>query len=263
MGALPLEKFLRRGGAGDGSTVVVCAGDSTTRGRASGDWVGLLHEELGPRGYAVVNAGTDGSLSCSLLRDLDHVVAARPDVVTVMIGTNDVMATTSDEWRASYQRQQPPETPTIETYRRWLAEIVGRLRQETSARVALLQVPPISEQVDSIFNERVDAFNEVVGEIAADHGVEVLPVNARLKELIAESSSAPEFDGTAREVKSSLLQHFLLRRSWDRIAARAGRVALTDNIHLSDRAAHEIAALVRSFVEDHDPVGPPTTTVGP
>ncbi|HET6167887.1 MAG TPA: SGNH/GDSL hydrolase family protein [Marmoricola sp.] len=262
MAALPLTKFLQHGRPADASRVVVCAGDSTTQGKASGDWVGLLHDELGPRGYAVVNAGVSGALSCTLLRELDGVIAARPDVVTVMIGTNDVMATTSEQWRASYQRQQPPETPTLESYRRWLDEIVRRLTTETEARVALLEVPPISEQVDSVFNQRVDSFNDVVRDVAARHEVAVLPVNARLKELIAASSAAPPFDGTARDVKSALLQHFLLRRGWDRIAARAGRVALTDNIHLTDRAAGEIAALVRKFV-DAGPGPEPTTTVGP
>jgi lysophospholipase L1-like esterase len=258
-----LEKFLRRGRPADVRTVVVCAGDSTTHGKASGDWVGLLHDQLGSTGHLVVNAGQSGALSCTLLRDLDDVVAAQPDVVTVMIGTNDVMATTSEEWRASYQRQEPPETPTIETYRRWVDEIVRRLLAETTARVALLQVPPISEQVDSSFNQRVDAFNDVVRDVAAEHGVAVVPVNARLKQMIAASSTAPPFDGTTREIRSALLQRFLLRRRWDAISARAGRVVLTDNIHLNDRAAGEIAALVRSFVEDAGSGTGPTTTVGP
>jgi lysophospholipase L1-like esterase len=258
-----LEKFLRRERPGDARQVVVCAGDSTTHGKASGDWVGLLDDELGPRGYAVVNAGWSGYLSCSLLREVDDLVAARPDVVTVMIGTNDVMATMSEEWRASYQRQDPPETPTVETYRRWVDEIVRRLVAETSARVALLEVPPISEQVDSVFNQRVDAFNDVVHEIAAARAVDVLPVNARLKELIAASSTAPAFDGTTREIRSALLQHFLLRRRWDRISDRAGRAVLTDNIHLNDRAAREIAGLVRAFVEQPAAETGPTASVTP
>jgi lysophospholipase L1-like esterase len=263
LAAPSLEKFLRRARPDDARQILVCAGDSTTQGKASGDWVGLLDDELAPRGYAVVNAGWSGYLSCSLLRELDHVIAGRPDVVTVMIGTNDVMATTSEEWRASYQRQDPPETPTVETYRRWVDEIVGRLVVETSARVALLEVPPISEQVDSVFNQRVDAFNDVVHEVAAAHGIDVLPVNARLKELIAASSTAPPFDGTTREIRSALLQHFLLRRRWNRISDRAGRAVLTDNIHLNDRAARAIADLVRVFVEEAPADRGPAASVTP
>jgi len=250
MGVLTPKSFLRGGRPPGTRQGVVCAGDSTTHGAASGNWVRLLQQQLGPRGYVFVNAGWSGYLSCSLLRELDQVVACDPDVVTVMIGTNDVMSTMSDGWRDSYKRQEPPETPTIETYRAWLDEIVQRLRAETSARVALIEIPPISEDLTSAFNQRVDAFNEVVREVGTTHGVEVLPLNARLSELIAASSTAGPFDGTVKEIRSALFQRLVLRRKWDAISARAGRVVLTDNIHLNDRAASEVATLVRPFVED-------------
>jgi acyl-CoA thioesterase I len=229
---------------------VVCAGDSTTQGVASANWVGLLHDQLKSRGFMFVRAGWGGYLSHSLLLELDSVIACRPDAVVVMIGTNDVMATTSDEWRESYSRQNLPEIPTVETYRSWLDQIVRRLGADTSAKVALLDLPPIGEDLESTFNERVAAFNQVIREVAAEHDVEVLPLNARLAALIEESSTAQPFDGTTKEIKSALLQRLVLRRRWDRIAARAGRVVLTDNIHLTDRAGREVAALVRAFVEN-------------
>jgi lysophospholipase L1-like esterase len=190
VGALTLEKFLRKGRPADVRRLVVCAGDSTTQGVASADWVSLLHDELRPRGFLFVRTGWGGFLSHSLLLRLDSIIGCRPDVVVVMIGTNDVMATTSDAWRESYSRQDLPEIPTIETYRAWLGEIVRRLRAETSARVALLDLPPIGEDLDGAFNERVSSFNEVIREVAAEHDVEVLPLNARLVELIEESSTA-------------------------------------------------------------------------
>jgi lysophospholipase L1-like esterase len=248
MGALTPEEFLRRGRAADARRVVVCAGDSITQGAGSANWVRLLHDDLGPRGYAFVNAGRSGHLSCSLLRDLEDVIACRPDVVTVMIGTNDVMASIDDGWRASYANQDPPADPTLETYREWLGEIVRRLVSGTPARVALLDLPPIGEDLTSAFNERVGSFNEVIREVAADHGVEVLPLNARLRALIAASSTAQPFDGTIREIRSALFQRMVLRRGWDKISDRGGRAMLTDNIHLNDRAAREVAALVRAFV---------------
>ena len=250
MGAPTLEKFLSRGRPADVRQLVVCAGDSVTQGVASANWVGPLQDQLGSRGYLFVRAGWGGYLSHSLLRELDSVTACRPDAVVVMIGTNDVMATMDEAWRDSYSRQGLPEIPTIETYRRWLTQIVERLLADTSSRVALLDLPPIGEDLGSAFNERVDSFNEVIREVAAEHEVEVLPLNARLTEIIRASSSAAPFDGTTKEIKSALLQRFMLRRRWDRIAARAGRVVLTDNIHLTDRAGREVAALVREFVED-------------
>lgn len=250
VGALTPKEFLQRGRPADAHHVVVCAGDSITQGVGSANWVRLLHDDLGPQGYAFVNAGRSGYLSHSLLRELDDVIACRPDVVTVMIGTNDVMASMDDGWRASYKKQEPPSDPTVETYRQWLGEIVRRLVSETSARVALIEIPPVGEDLDSAWNQRVDAVNQVVRDVAAEHGADVLPLNARLQELIRDSSTAQPFDGTVKEIRSSLFQRLVLRRGWDTISARAGRVVLTDNIHLNDRAAREVAALVRAFVED-------------
>ena len=252
-GALTPKKFLRDGRPDATAQVVVCAGDSITQGVGSANWVGLLVDELAPHGYVFVNAGHSGHLSCSLLRELDEVIRCRPDVVTVMIGTNDVMASMDESWRESYLGQDPPASPTLETYRDWLNEIVRRLVSQTSARVALLDLPPIGEDLESAFNAQVDAFNRVVREVAAQHDVRVLPLNARLRELITESPTARPFDGTAREIKSALFQRLVLRRGWNAIAARGGRAVLTDNIHLNDRAAREVAALVRTFVEDRAP----------
>jgi acyl-CoA thioesterase-1 len=244
-----LQDFLARDRPADTRQVVVCAGDSLTRGVSSADWVRLLQRSLAARGYLFVNAGWSGYLSCSLLRELDGVVESSPDVVVVLIGTNDVMASMDDAWRQSYSRQEPPQQPTLETYRRWLAQIVQRLRSETSARLALLDLPPIGEDLAGAFNVRVAQFNEAIEEVAATYDVPVLPLNARLTRLIQESSTAAPFDGTMKEIRSAIIQRTLLRRRWDKISARAGRAALTDNIHLNDRAAAEVAALVREFLD--------------
>ena len=249
VGAPTIEEYLRRGRPSGARHVVVCAGDSLTRGVASANWVGLLDGELRSQGYAFVRAGWGGYLSHSLLLQLDQVTACVPDVVVVMIGTNDVMATAgSDAWRESYARQNLPETPTVDTYRTWLGQIVRRLRTETQARVALIELSPIGEDLDGPFNRRVDELNQVIHDVAAEQRVEVLPLNARLRAIVEASSTAAPFDGTMKEIKSALIQRLLLRRRWDKISARAGRVVLTDNIHLNDRAAREVATLVRDFV---------------
>ena len=250
MTAPTLTEFLRGGRPADNRQVVVCTGDSLTHGVWSADWVRLLQRDVGPRGYLFVNAGWSGYLSCSLLRELDGIIECRPDVVVVMIGTNDVMASMHETWRASYDRQRPPEHPTLETFRRWLEQIVQRLRTDTSARVALVELAPIGEDLAGPFNARVALFNEAIREVAAAYDVPVLPLNARLAGLIEASSTAEPFDGTMKEIRSAMIQRKLLRRRWDKVAARAGRVVLTDNIHLTDRAAREVAALVGGFVED-------------
>jgi acyl-CoA thioesterase I len=245
-----VKKFLRRGRPARARQVVVCAGDSITEGVWSANWIGLVQRDLRSRGHLLVNAGWSGFLTHSLLRELDAVIECRPDIVVVMVGTNDVMASMSEAWRESYRRQEPPTHPTLETYRTWLDQIVRRLRTETSARVALLDLPPIGEDLDSEWNRQVRSFNEVIREIAATYDVTVLLLHQRLGGLIRALSTAEPFDGTTREIKSAMLQRLVLRRRWDKISDRGGRAVLTDNVHLNDRAAREVAALVRGFLDE-------------
>jgi len=64
----------------DGSELVLFLGDSIT---AQGPWEELL------RGERTRNLGIDGDTSAGVLDRLDEVVAAAPDVIVLLIGTND------------------------------------------------------------------------------------------------------------------------------------------------------------------------------
>ncbi|HET8645189.1 MAG TPA: GDSL-type esterase/lipase family protein, partial [Vicinamibacteria bacterium] len=85
--------------------LVVCAGASVTQGRMSADYVGLLERRLGGA-FQFANAGRNGDLAYNLLQRLGPVVALRPDVVLLQIGTNDVNASLSPQLAARYRRAQ-------------------------------------------------------------------------------------------------------------------------------------------------------------
>jgi len=73
-----------------------------------------------------VNAGINGQLAYNLLRRLDDIVACRPDVVTILIGTNDVNATFSQAWEDTYRKEQKlPEKPTLAWYRLNVERIIA------------------------------------------------------------------------------------------------------------------------------------------
>ena len=65
---------------GEGETIVFL-GDSLTQ---DGDWTAWFPE------YNVVNQGVGGDTTDDVLARLDRVVAARPDSVLLLIGTNDL-----------------------------------------------------------------------------------------------------------------------------------------------------------------------------
>lgn len=229
--------------------LVVCAGDSNTQGQVSANYVARLGQRLGPAGYQFVNAGTNGHLAYNVAQRLDEIVACRPDVVTLLVGTNDVNSQFDDGWRRRYTRDQRlPVAPSLAWYRENLATIFERLRRDTTARVAVLEIPVLGEDLGSRMNDLVRAYNAALHEVAADHGVAVLPLHDRLCELLPPGHAPPPYAGELGPIARAALASQVLGRSWDAISDQAGMALLTDHLHLNDRAAAVVADLVSGFI---------------
>ena len=82
---------------------LICLGDSITRGQVSADYVALLRTRLPDD--TVINAGVNYEPSSELVKRLDAVIAQDPDVVTVLIGTNDANATLSGKRARALRRR--------------------------------------------------------------------------------------------------------------------------------------------------------------
>jgi acyl-CoA thioesterase-1 len=241
--------FLGHGRADDARTVVVCAGDSITHGVMSADYLELLRGRLGSDGCVFVNAGINGDLAWNVLQRLDAVVACRPDAVTLLVGTNDVLATLGPAWESSYRRQQHiPLAPTLAWYRENLQRIIERLYDETGARLAVVDLPPLGEDLDSEINRRIREYNEALREVAADTGVTVLPLHDHLVALLPEAHTPPPFDGRRNLMGAALVRRLVFRRSWDQISEAHGFTVLTDHVHLNDRAAAVVAGLIADWL---------------
>ena len=106
------------------------------------------------------NAGVDRNLAYNLLQRLDDVIACRPDVVTVLIGTNDVNATFSQAWEDACRKEQRlPEKPTLAWYRLNVERSSIACKWETDAKIALLDLPMLGEDLASDINRRVARYN--------------------------------------------------------------------------------------------------------
>ena len=227
---------------------MVCAGDSITNGLMSANYVSMLQHDLG-WSYEVVNAGVNGELAWNLLQRLDDIIACQPDVVTVLIGTNDAAAHVDESWRADYvKRQHLPQPPTLDWYRESLEQIVTRLRNETRATVALLEIPMLGEDLDSVHNQRVDQYNAAIHAVGARAGVPVLDVHERLVAALPDGRRSPRFDGSKRLMGAAFLQRLLFRRTYDEISERHGMALLTDHVHLNERAAAVVADAIGELV---------------
>ena len=227
----------------------MCAGDSITHGFMSANYVRMLMDDLGPRGYEFVNAGISGDLAFNLLPRLDDVVGCRPDVVTVLIGTNDAAAHIDEKWRLSYMRHQRlPQTPTLDWYRTTLLEIVRRLKADTCAQIALLEIPPIGENLQSVHNHWVERHNQAIRDVGAVTGVRVLEVHGRLVALLPPGRRPAPFDGSKKLMARALAGKFLGHKSWNDISSKNNLTILTDQIHLNEVGARVVAELIEEFL---------------
>ena len=66
-GAPGIAAFLRAGRRPQAKRLVVCAGDSITRGQSSANWVDILQRRFAAAGYQFVNAGIDGDPAWNVL----------------------------------------------------------------------------------------------------------------------------------------------------------------------------------------------------
>jgi len=243
--------FLSRGRRSTTRTLVVCAGDSITRGVVSANYVEMLERRFAADGCEFVNAGVNGQLAYNLLHRLDDVIACRPDVVTVLIGTNDVNATFNQGWEDSYRKEQRlPQKPTLAWYRLNVERIIDRLQAETDAQIVILDLPMLGEDLASDMNRRVTDYNAVLRAIATEKQVPHLPLHEKLSALLPQNHTPPPYEGKKGPVIRSWIKHLMQRKSWDAVSADYGLELLTDHIHLNDKAAAVIAALIGDFLND-------------
>lgn len=233
------------------TTRVVCLGDSHTRAQVGVDYIRMLKERTAGHPYVFTNAGVNGDLAYNVLQRLDAVIEQQPDVVTMLIGTNDANAGLSEKnTRMMTKMKKLPVTPTIDWYRENLASIAARLSKETDARVALLSLPVLGQQIDSDPVRQSGQYSEVVEATAAAHGVSYLPLHERQLQHLRTGGHTPGIafrDGRTLSSRAAM-QHFMLGRSFDSIARRRGLELTTDFIHQNSRGAAMIADLIEEFL---------------
>jgi len=224
--------------ARSGSTTVVCAGDSHTHASLSADYVANLQNRLGSRGYEFINAGRNGNTSLDLLNRLDEIVQCQPDAVSVMIGTNDVRTSFSKAAEQALEQN--------------LKTIVSQLRSEVRARVALLSVSPLGEDLAGEANQRVGRCNDVIRRVAEQCGADYLPLNESLRALIEKSGSHSPHPFKLRIglLLGAAVRRYIAHQTWDTIAGRNRLIVHTDQIHLNDRAGKVVADLIAGWLDN-------------
>ena len=236
-------------------TVVACLGDSITHGRVSGDYVARVRDALGD-GFFVVNGGVNSECSWNLRQRIDDALACDPDVVTIMIGTNDYKGIYDASWGAATVRSQRlPQALSPAFYRDNLRAVLASVtarRPGKPRKVALLELVPFGEQLEASCQATVARANAALAELGSEFGVAVLPVNARLRAFLS-SAPAPAtpcepFETWVSSLYPDIVKHHVLGMVWDRVGAAHGFRVMSDGLHLNDVGAQIVADTVVEFI---------------
>jgi lysophospholipase L1-like esterase len=227
-----------------GRPLVLCLGASTIHGNVSFNIVDELARRLPD--HDLVNAGLNGNPSAQVLARLPALVhEGAPDVAVVHVGANDLLA-----MRGSPLARDAAEPTTLAGFAANLKAIVDGLRP---ARIALLSIQPIGEQMESDVNQDVDRINAVVERTATAEHVTYLPLNERLKDLLRARGAGRAGTDSPLAVLRVILLHLGLGLSLDRIGRRAGYAVHTDGLHLASAGGRVAADLIEAFVRGQNP----------
>jgi lysophospholipase L1-like esterase len=236
------------------SMLVVLFGDSITEGTMSADYVEELERRMGADGHRFQNAGVGGDTAFNLLGRVPAVVAAQPDAVAIMVGTNDLQAYLRGGkpiW-IMQRLKKLPQPMTLEWYVRLVRQIVETLQEETQASLALCSIPAMGEDLDDHANCAARLFNRGLEGIAEKLDVAYLPVHEAMAEVLRSDprARAVSFDQRTlgRRILRALFDSKVRHRSWDEISVREGLALTTDTIHLNSHGAAIVADQVERWL---------------
>ena len=236
----------------DGKNVVVLAGDSITHGQIGENYVAMLSNQLDSKKFDIVNAGVNSFLAWNLLQRVDEIIDCNPDFVTILIGTNDANAATSEEEGREYEkRMELPRLPDQEWYQESLSKLVTTLLDKTQAKIGLISIPPIGEDPEhSAFNISSEYVNSIK-EVSSQTGVTYIPFHEMMVEYLEKHPGLPTYpiEKSIREMTAACFKRYILRRDWNSIGKSRGFQLHIDYLHLNTKAASMVIDLIEEFIK--------------
>lgn len=228
---------------------IVFAGDSLTCGNMSADYTKLVENSLGNE-YEYINAGINADLSYNLLSRLEEIIACNPNYITILIGTNDANATLNKRNKEIYQKlKNLPHPPSLFEYEENLQNIILQLRVHTQAKIALISMPVLGEDLQDKKHQHLYEYIMVLKRVAEKNDIGYLPFYERHRAYLEQRTSKPKKNKEEHKlIEMSMLQRYIFGRSWDAISKTHGFLTQTDYIHLNGWGAKNIAQLIENWV---------------
>jgi len=231
--------------------IIACIGDSLTHGNIGDCWVENLRREYPKDTF--LNEGINGDVVWQVQQRIKPILECKPDIVLLMIGTNDAMASFDADSGKRYKRNNKlPEVPTFKSYQKLLLELINSLSDVTN--IALCTIPPVGENKDSAVNKHVKKFNEFIEMTAKKKNIALLPVSKLLWDDLSirtypsRSDYDPKPNPILRRIYGGIVHHYIFKRSWDDVAKSKGQWLLFDQIHLGERGAKIVLNIVKKYI---------------
>jgi len=218
-------------------------GDSLTEGSVSYPWLKSLESILDKK-YKVLNFGKNSYTTENYIKDLlPSVIDSKPDFVTLLLGINDVNGSIRYPNSLNFK---PPQ------FKKNLIFIINSLKEQTSAKIAIMSLPPIDENPKSAVFKQSLKYSQIIKNIAKEQEIFYLPVSEiLLHNLLYASIEKPKPKFTYKHwvlsMANSIIKHLFLKQDYKQISHDAGLVEHADLLHLNQSAEY-IAGLVYGFL---------------
>jgi lysophospholipase L1-like esterase len=220
----------------------MCFGDSITQGTIGAAYVDLLAAAL--PGVRVVNAGVDGDTTYNLLDRLETaVIAAKPDLVLVMVGLNDFGTAYGERLSRAYYRvlKRVPLAIDVPTFEAFYDGILTQL-QRAGIPAVLCTPTTLGELPDTPGQHMLDAYARVVATLAGRYGLPWIDVRAAFVDALRRDPRR----GPVYHLWMVPLDAWRISRgsSYEQISTRRGYQLLVDGVHLNASGARLVAETV-------------------
>jgi lysophospholipase L1-like esterase len=230
---------------------LVCFGDSNTHGNVSFNWVDHLSIRL--QHLNVFNAGVNADLTYTLLNRIDDVIACKPDFITILIGTNDANASLADKNLQSYLSRGkilPEEKVSQKTFIKTYENIIIQLKTRTTAQIALISLPLLSEGLSFRGNTITQTYSEEIVALSKKHRIDFIDFRQSQLGLLPKNNSN-KFWSYSKSKQMLLLSIFLrytFCMSWNSISKLFSNASSPDNIHLNETSGSLLLNLVYEWI---------------
>ncbi|MGK0419287.1 MAG: lysophospholipase L1-like esterase [Candidatus Pseudothioglobus sp.] len=231
--------------------VIACIGDSLTHGNIGECWVERLRNEY-PED-TVLNEGINGDVAWQVNNRIESIVNCSPDIIILMIGSNDAMASFNKKSGERYKSNNKlPEIPTFKSYKKLLPKLLDRLNG--TSKIAICTLPPIGENIDSAINVHIRKFNDFIELTANNKNINLIPVSKLLWDDLSKrtyhvkSDYDPNSLPIIRRIYGGMVHHYIFKKPWDEIAKSRGQWLLFDQIHLGERAAKILFNATKKYI---------------